>query len=222
MLFIVHVKPTECLVYPGTVTQARDLVRARLARTDMPPASGWQTYQAREALKSTPANTSLAYLVPESEPARALQEVASVNPGAMSIALAGLSQARRLPGSAVLVTEAWKQEYAAWLLRSLAGAGPRRWDANLLNKWHPERHLSFFAGLLERAGGRLVTYVDEREALAVTQLATLLRDPEGPSVGDAPLLPYLRWLNAQSPAQEAFLLGRGSGAVALPKGSALQ
>lgn len=220
VLRIVHIKPTECLVYPGTSAQARELITARLVRTDLPPVEGWQTYQIREALRARPDDKSLPYVVPASEPARALSEVANANVGAMSISLAMLSRARRTPGSAVLVTESWKQEYATWLLRTMAGAGPKRWDASTLNKWHPERHLSFFAGLHERAGGRRVSYVDDREAQAVTQLAALLRDPGGALSDEDTLLPALRWLNAQSPAQEAFLLGQDIDerpAVALPQ-----
>lgn len=220
VLLIVHVKPAECLVYPGTSAQARELIRARLARTDLPPVVGWQTYQIREALRARPEDNSLPYVVPASEPVRALHEVASANVGAMSIALATLSRARRTPGSAVLVTEAWKHEYATWLLRTMAGAGPKRWDASTLNKWHPERQLSFFAGLRERAGGRRVSYVDDREVQAVTQLAALLRDPGGAQSDEEALRPALRWLNAQSPPQEAFLLGQGVGerpTAALPQ-----
>lgn len=155
----------------------------------------------------------MPYVVPDAEPVRALREVAGANPGAMSIALANVSRGPRAQGATVPVEAAWKQEYASWLLRAFSGAGPRQWDAAMLNAWHPERHLSFFAGLLERANGRTILYVGEHETRAVRRLGSLLSQPlQGPGTTES-LRPFVEWLNAEAPSQEAFLLGQ---AIALP------
>lgn len=205
MIYIVHIKPDECLVHPGTVERARELVQARLSRTDLPAAPGWEVLQLRRAMKQGPSNGS-PYVVPETETARALHDVAVGAVGTSSVALANLLHVERRPGEAAFVTEAWKKEYALWVFRCFAGAGPKDWDADQLNRWHPENHLSFLAGLKQRAQGRAIRYVPEKEVKVVRQLEGLLADKPLES-SETTLMPYVRWLNLASPAQEAFLLG---------------
>lgn len=206
MLRIVHIQPSGCQVFAGTTEHARALLSARLARTDLPAAPGWETLQLRRNLRESPAGRT-PYVVPETEIVRALRDVST--PGIRSsVALANLVEYDRRPGQSIVVSDTWKQEYALWLFRRFAGAGPKEWTAELLNQWHPEGQLSFLGGLKQRAGTRPVRYVSEVEADRVRTLDKLLSAPaNSQGATQDELLPFLRYLNQASPPQEAYLLG---------------
>lgn len=225
-LFLVHARQGLSALYPASLAQARELVSRRLREDTGRDIPGIRALRARQAIMARPQDKSLPYPLPDHYMKLLVRDLMQAKPGTPSLSLARLTRPAERQNHGVPLTKAWKEEFILWAFNAFYGRLPHEWTAEHFNAHHPEKHLSFLAGVRERSGGRDILWLPADEVAKAQEIQALLSPRIEPEPGNKQelqekLTPYLRWLNHQTESRdEVYLLGemakpvsRAAGAV---------
>jgi hypothetical protein len=193
-------------VYPANIDFARDLVQEKIDELGEENVPGMSVLKMRKALTDNPDDLTIPYLVSDSIVLRAMSEILTLEVGNESRALYRISTSGVLEKDVKMpITKEVRDELILWSFDKKFEV--KNASATALEKVRPES-LSFMSGIVSRAKGHPINYVDDTDMEDAEEIQVLLHGKWKPTAKVENVVQrYLTFLNQYCHRDEKYDMG---------------